>query len=202
MSGSCGLWAVGRPGGILLDAGAAKPARDWGNGTTPTIKARRRTRSWEGIQQAGTRAGGEREGAFQQMVRIGASGSRRGGSARPRARRGAAWAQPGERRKKRTEACLGSSCSARSRAGRGGTRRPGCVSCECGRRAGQVSARRTRGGPHRVRGPRRRRAVPRMHRPEPGGRSCYDVRTRGPQAGVRVGPVRGSFGAGSLVERV
>ena len=100
---------------LLLDAGAAKPARDWGNGTTPTIKARRRTRSWEGIQQAGTRAGGEREGAFQQMVRIGASGSRRGGSARPRARRGAAWAQPGERRKKRTEACLGSSCSARSR---------------------------------------------------------------------------------------
>ena len=72
-------------------------------------------RSWEGIQQAGTRAGGESEGASQQMVRIGASGSRRGGSARPRARRGAAWAQPGERRKKRTEACLGSSCSARSR---------------------------------------------------------------------------------------
>ena len=99
-------------------------------------------------------------------------------------------AQPGERRKKRTEACLGSSCSARSRAGRGGTRRPGCVSCESGRRAGQVSARRTRGGPHRVRGPRRRRAVPRMHRPEPGGRSCYDVRTRGPQAGVRVGRSR------------
>ena len=93
MSGSCGLWAVGRPGGILLDAGAAKPARDWGNGTTPTIKALRRTRSWEGIQQAGTRAGGESEGASQQMVRIGASGSRRGGSARPRARRGAAWGE-------------------------------------------------------------------------------------------------------------
>ena len=54
-------------------------------------------RSWEGIQQAGTRAGGESEGASQQMVRADASGSRRGGSARPRARRGAAWAQPGER---------------------------------------------------------------------------------------------------------
>ena len=74
---------------LLLDAGAAKPARVRGNGTTATVKARR----WEGIQQAGTRAGGKSEGASQQMVRADASGSRRGGSARPRARRGAAWGE-------------------------------------------------------------------------------------------------------------